>query len=402
MPNLRFHKYLPLALIYFFINVPPFFPSGLLVTRILSPAFYFWLLLKHRRFVIEGFLVVMFPFAFANAIQGMKISDFVPSFLLFFTVYITVYTFAVAVNEMRNLDHLIRTLIWLNLILAIIGLAVRFTHYVTFMWMTPEDSSSTTLRFKGFTSEPSLYSTLLTPLFLYSYWLVARKRNWYTVCLFLATSLPLLMSLSYGTIGGLTISLLTVYLVGGRGFTRYKWILAIGVVAAVGYLALPSSNPIKARVVNMITGNDGSEQIRTSASYLAAYGEAKSKDIWFGAGLGETKDIGRTYMNWDISSSNPHLASAIAETFGEMGILGLALRFFLEFFFFFRTKPYKDPYRLSLFIWIFVFQFGGSFKDNLGEYVIWILAFSKSAGFFSTPEPAAEAELPMGIVPQLT
>ncbi|MGC2636770.1 MAG: hypothetical protein WA294_06305 [Acidobacteriaceae bacterium] len=404
MRSIRYHKYLPLAFIAFFVNGPAFFPTGLLVTSILSPLLYFWLLAKRRRFVLEMFLVAVFPFALANMIQGMKLRIFAPSFLLLLTVYVTTYAFAVAVQEMRNLHQLLRTLIWINLGLAIVGLGVRFTSVYSLMWSTPQDTTSKTIRFRGFSSEASLYSTLLLPLMLFSYWRFVRRRTRSNFFLLMATIIPLFMSLSYGVIGGIAIALTIVYLAGGKGLARYKWVGLTLLVLVAGYVALPKTNPIRKRAIDMLTGTDSSEYLRTTASYIAGYREAKSRDLWFGIGLGETKDVGLSYITWSRQSGSTHFPCVIAETLGELGIVGLAFRFFLEFYFFFRTKTYSDPYRLSLFIAIFMIQFGGSFKDNLAEYMVWILAFSRSAGVSSEPEPVlakTETEPYLQTAPQL-
>lgn len=405
MRSIRYHKYLPLAFIAFFVNGPAFFPTGLLVTSILSPLLYFWLLAKRRRFVLEMFLVAVFPFALANMIQGMKLRIFAPSFLMLLTVYVTTYAFAVAVQEMRNLHQLLRTLIWINLGLAIVGLAVRFTPVYSLMWATPQDTSTRTIRYRGFSSEASLYSTLLLPLMLYSYWQFVRRRTRSNFFLLMATAIPLFMSLSYGIIGGIAIALIVVYLAGGKGVSRFKWVALTLLVLSIGYIALPKTNPIRKRAINMFSGSDTSEYLRTTASYIAGYREANSRDIWFGIGLGETKDVGLSYITWSRQSGSTHFPCVMAETLGELGIIGLTFRFLLEFYFFFRTKTYSDPYRLSLFVAIFVFQFGGSFKDNLAEYMVWILAFSENAGFVPIPVPESEPadeERYLHTVPQLT
>lgn len=405
MRSIRYHKYLPLASIAFFVNGPAFFPTGLLFTSLLSPFLYFWLLAKRRRFVLEMFFVALFPFALANAIQGMKIRIFLPSFLLLMTVYVTTYAFAVAIQDLRNLHQLFRTLIWINLGLAIVGLAVRFTPVYSLMWATPQDESSKTIRYRGFSSEASLYSTLLLPLMLYSYWTFVRRRTRSNFILLLATAIPLFMSLSYGVIGGIAIALIIVYLAGGKGVARYKWVAATLLVLCAGYFVLPQTNPIRKRAVNMLTGSDASEYLRTTTSYIAGYREANSKDIWFGIGLGETKDVGLTYITWNHQSGSTHFPCVVAETLGELGIIGLTMRFLLEFYFFFRTRTYSDPYRLSLFIANFVLQFGGSFKDNLAEYMVWILAFSRSADLPAEAEPVratAEGEQFLQTLPQLT
>jgi hypothetical protein len=53
------------------------------------------------------------------------------------------------------------------------------------------------------------------------------------------------------------------------------------------------------------------------------------------------------------------------------------LRLGLEIWLFFRTGVRYNYYRLSLFLFIFIYQFTGSFIMNIAEYVCWAMAFKK-------------------------
>jgi hypothetical protein len=70
------------------------------------------------------------------------------------------------------------------------------------------------------------------------------------------------------------------------------------------------------------------------------------------------------------------LSSTVAETFATFGLTGLFLRFGAEIYLFFKTRVYTNYYRLALFIFIFIYQFTGSYLMNIAEYVVWVLAFS--------------------------
>jgi hypothetical protein len=76
---------------------------------------------------------------------------------------------------------------------------------------------------------------------------------------------------------------------------------------------------------------------------------------------------------WD---NGGRLPCAIAETMAQFGFVGVAVRLGLEVSFFYHTRVWKNYFRLALFIYIFVYQFTGSYLTNIAEYVIWILAFS--------------------------
>ncbi len=40
------------------------------------------------------------------------------------------------------------------------------------------------------------------------------------------------------------------------------------------------------------------------------------------------------------------------------------------------TKVWRNYYRLLLFVFVFIYQFTGSFITNIAEYVIWIMVFT--------------------------
>ncbi len=92
-------------------------------------------------------------------------------------------------------------------------------------------------------------------------------------------------------------------------------------------------------------------------------------------GLGQLKLLGveiwNKFYNTVFDTNQITIPNAVAETFAIYGIAGLLIRFGLEWYFFFRTKPYTNYYRLGLFIFIFIYQFTGSFLFNIAEYVIW-------------------------------
>jgi hypothetical protein len=100
---------------------------------------------------------------------------------------------------------------------------------------------------------------------------------------------------------------------------------------------------------------------------------------WWGVGLGQIKIIGADVIrDYYLYGRNfiVRIPNAVAETFAIFGWIGVGLRIFIEIFFFFHTKVWRNYYRLWLFLFIFIYQFTGSFITNIAEYVIWILAFT--------------------------
>jgi hypothetical protein len=133
------------------------------------------------------------------------------------------------------------------------------------------------------------------------------------------------------------------------------------------------------RIGNILGGKDSSGKGRTSDAFVLANKLLHEKNEYWGIGTGQIKIIGEDiirgyylYLN-DVAVAIPN---AVAETWAIFGWVGLTLRLFIEVFLFFYTRVWTNYYRLLLFLFIFIYQFTGSFVTNVAEYVVWILAFT--------------------------
>ena len=104
------------------------------------------------------------------------------------------------------------------------------------------------------------------------------------------------------------------------------------------------------------------------------------KSLYWGVGPGQLKLIGRDYIiqyyNYSSIPGTIRIPNAVAETLNIFGLAGLVIRFLAIGYLFFKTKVWDNYYRLLLFLFIFIYQFTGSFLFNIAEYILWILAFS--------------------------
>jgi hypothetical protein len=68
----------------------------------------------------------------------------------------------------------------------------------------------------------------------------------------------------------------------------------------------------------------------------------------------------------------------MGEMLATYGLYGFLLKLFFEIFFFIRLKVYNNLFSLCLFIFIFIYQFTGSFVMNAAELGIWALVFGNT------------------------
>lgn len=391
MANLtRINKYLPFAILYFFLN-SVFLPFGLLYTTILTPLFLVWLYKQNRIKYGWIFFVLTIPFVYIHYRQGIDPYYYFKSYVLLFTVFVFILTMIRFLQITTSLRKIFRQLLTINFFLVCIACILFFIPGLRgLMWSVYDVSTGLTKfpRLSMFTYEPSYYSTLLMPLAFYYYLKIIFFKYPNAGYVFFMVSFPLIISFSLGAILGLTISLGILFFPDIRSFLMKKnvalYVMTVGffIIAAsiIIYFIYPK-NPLYLRIGNIFTGKDTSFKGRASDSFRLAWMVAQEKSIYFGIGLGQLKLIGTNiwndFYNTVFNINSITIPNAVAETFAIYGICGLIIRFSFEWYFFFRTRTYSNYYRLGLFIFIFIYQFTGSYFFNVAEYTIWALAFSQ-------------------------
>ena len=169
--NIRINKYLPVALLYFFLN-SFLLPSGLLYTAILTPLFLLWLYQYKTFKKIWLFFAFLIPFACIHFINGVEARYYFISSALFFTVFIFALCFYQFLKICITLRSIFRKVLIINFILVIIACVVFFIPSLRdIFWITSSVSSGLEKlpRLKLLTYEPSYYSILLVPIAIYYY-----------------------------------------------------------------------------------------------------------------------------------------------------------------------------------------------------------------------------------------
>ncbi len=374
---LSIHAYLPAAAFYFFFNGVGL-PQGLFYSTLLSPLLFLWLYLKGRHWLTARFLLFLSPFFLAHLIIGI-VSPlyYLRSLFLLWTTYITVYAFAWALLRCRRLARLFDELITLNLCFAMFAAIGFFTPLQSFLWHDDSNSvagASHLLRLKLLVSEPSVYANLMLPLLIFAALRLLRESTMRNILFLIMVAFPFLLCQSFGglsmCLAGLGISVMTSY----RRFLKRPKNLAIlaCLVIAIGAL-LATHNPIADRVMQVLTGGDSSTKSRTIFSFIVAYTVASGKSLWWGVGLGQAKLFDVSDLG--IGFTTGVIPNAVAGTFAELGLFGVAARFAAELYLFFKTRVYLNSFRLAMFVIAFITQLTGSHLMDVQQYLMWCFAF---------------------------
>jgi hypothetical protein len=375
---LTVHKYLPVAVLYFFLNSAGL-TSGLFYTTMLSPFLFLWLFLEGKRWLTFKFLACLSPFIVAHALLGIDSSFYYArSAFLLWTTYITVYAFCWALLSCRNIDRLFEQIIVMNFAAAMTALVLMPTSLGDLLWI--DDSkvnpgAAHNLRLKLFTLEPSVYAGLMAPLLIFAALRLFQKQGKRQALYLAMIAIPFLLCQSFGglsmSLAGLGVALLVTF----RHLFRQKrtlLILTLGIALVVVLLAIP--NPISRRVMQVASGSDSSTNSRTILSFVVAYSVAAAKSLWWGTGLGQAKlvDVSSLGVGFTVGI----IPNAVAGTFAELGIIGVLVRFGVEFYLFFRTRVFTNPFRLAMFVIAFISQLTGSYLMDVQEYLMWCFAFA--------------------------
>lgn len=383
------NKYLPFAFLYFFLN-SLFLPLGLLYTSILAPFLLIWLYANKYLRAFWIYLVISLAFACIHLTNGVDMKAYAISFLLFSATIIFAICFHLFLRKVDSLGSIYKELLLWNFLLTLVAIALFFVPGASdIFWydnvITP--GAESVKRLKMFTYEASYYSTLFVPIALYYYlkMLLFKLRSAWLIILMV--TLPLILSFSMGVIFGISLAIGFVFLSDIKLFflkrKTPKYIVVTGIfflLLLILLLKIAPENIFFTRIANIFGGHDTSFKGRTTDSFYIAWLIAQKKSLLFGCGLGQIKILGpdvlSVFYQGHYTVANTTIPNSSAETLAIYGIFGFVIRLSLEIYFFFKTKVYTNYYRLSLFLFIFIYQFTGSFINNVAEYVIWVLAFT--------------------------
>ncbi|MFI5186233.1 MAG: hypothetical protein ACHQF0_05880 [Chitinophagales bacterium] len=386
---MKINKYFPFAFVYFFVNSLAL-PLGITYTAILAPFFYVWILLTRKKEIIFPFIALLSPFIIVQLLYGDIVRKvYFNSLLNLMLVYIFCQSVYIFLRNCRDIEKIFRKLLIINFLFCLGAIILYFTPWYQVMWIEQNltEGVENFRRLKLFTYEASYYATLFVPLFcfyiLQYFFRQNTIRGWF---LLLMLFLPYVLSFSFGVIAALFVSGALVYILYFRPLTKKRRILNAIIFTATFLLLAVSiiyfffrDSFFVVRLVNIFSGNDTSGKGRTSDAFFLANKLLQRRNEFWGIGLGQIKIIGETLLRKYYMYGGKFLATipnAAAETLAIFGWAGLVLRVFLEIFFFFRTRVWTNYYRLWLFLFMFIYQFTGSFITNVAEYVIWILAFT--------------------------
>ncbi|MFZ4520515.1 MAG: hypothetical protein ACOYNC_02350 [Bacteroidales bacterium] len=383
-----YHMLVYLA-IYFFCN-SILLPEGLLYTTLLSPVMLYFIY-KHREVAPHPawFLLLLVPVPF-QWINGVDPRTYLVSTALVFTAAVFLFTSAtLLVYYKKDLHDLFKAILIINVLLTAAALLILpFSAIRGWLWYTVPLSAGieTFPRLNLLTYEPSYYSLIMFPVFLYFLYRVLFEKEKHPLLIALACMIPLILSLSFGVIGTAVIAFAFTLVVFRKHLpAMYHRVFFYGglmmLVILAGTIITWSGNPIILRLENILQGKDTSAMGRLVYSFMFAKELAMQHSLLFGIGPGQIKILAHDlivnhYQYQGAIAETVRIPNAMAEMLATYGIYGFALKLFIEIWFFIRCRIYANIFAFTLFMFLFIYQFTGSFIVNVAELGAWALIFS--------------------------
>jgi len=378
-----------LAILIFFFNTF-LLPEGLTVVLLLTPV---WCYLLYQQNKISDSVMLLIPllvYGVIHILGGVVLSYYFISLAMICALVFFIMAFYSFVNNPEvQWDFVFRDIAIINFFFAVASIPMLYIPVLKPMvwYLAPVSRGIVALpRLKLFTSEASHYSFLLAPIAIYFYSRVLFFKTRSAFFTLFIITLPLILSFSLGVLIALLVTgLLIVCIYFRRIFSvpgnRVIFFSVIGLLGILTILCVIfPGNPLLVRIHNIINGDDTSFRGRTYEAFILAHKIIADKSFWWGIGPGQLKVVGRSiiiqYYTYTNAPAVVRIPNACAETIVYFGYIGFAIRTITELFLFFKTRVFANPFRMWLFLFVFIYQFTGSYITNVSEYLIWIFAFS--------------------------
>jgi len=376
------------AIIYFFFN-SFLLPHGLLYSSLLTPVMLYFLFkeTKIRCLILGGaFLLLPLPFHFY---QGVETGSYLISVAMVFSILILFFaSYNLVLYKEETMVKIFKKVLILNGFFVLMALLVLpFENIRELLWYNEIITKGLQVipRLKLFTYEASFYSFIMMPVFLFFMLRILNGFEKHAMIIGLSILLSLLLSLSFGVIACLLLSLFIAMLfywkLSNAFYKRFVFISSTAFIAILVILAFVwPENPIYFRINNILNGQDTSAMGRLIYSFMFARDLILQYSPVFGIGPGQIKIVAHDmivnhYQYQGNIAEIVRIPNSMAEMLAVYGLYGFFVKLFAEIYFFFRFRLYQNTYSFILFLFLFIYQFTGSFISNAAEVVGWAFVF---------------------------
>jgi hypothetical protein len=395
---------LPFVVLYFTAN-NFLLPHGLLYTTLLTPVFLYWLFKSTGlQSLLKWTILLLIPIPF-HLFGGVELKSYLVSSTLVITAWIFLFTALNAVSSMgEGIQKAFKVILLINSVFIVLAFFILpFDPLRDLMWysipISPDIPGFPRLKLLSY--ESSHYALLLTPVFLFFILKAMTGKSRRPLFVLAAAVLPLLLSLSFGVIAALLIALLVGSIAYHRYLPRYYYRFSFYtlVIFSLGGLLLFvfwPDNPVFARIGNILSGTDTSAKGRLHDSFMFAYDLIRNGKLIMGIGPGQIKvlahDLIINYYKYTGEFAEiVRIPNSMAEMLATYGFYGFLLKLFFLIYFFIKLRIYNNFFTLVLFLFLFIYQFTGSFIVNIAEMGTWAIIYQSRLKLFDHDQLAVQS-----------
>lgn len=370
------------------------------ITLLLTP-FLLWMNIKNYGvkwlFVFFGIVGLHLTLTYAQLISPI---DYIKStMVLFGQVNLALVVFAELKTNPSSFERAfpwILSIALLMAIVAVLGFNIELIHPL--FWYDKSISSGIQFpRLKLLNYEPSFLSMWLFLFWVWSLYGRMKSRNQRYVLGLITTSILLVMSFSMGAIaiGGASVMIaLFLYWHTFQTWANSKSMLRYGLILGAAFLVVLfvfPNNPFTHRIINIFEGGDTSVKGRTIESFMLAKRALIENKAFWGLGLGQIKYVAKDlivnyYQYTGEIAQTVRIPNSAAECLATFGPVGLLLKIGTELYLAKRLKVYKNVFSMTLFLFIFCYQFAGSYLTSYLEFTLFAIAFASPLNQFDCNE----------------
>jgi hypothetical protein len=376
------------GIIYFFLN-SFLLPHGLLFTTLLVPVMIYFLFREKKMGQVLIWSLLLFIPMYFQIFEFTDIRSYIISTMMVFSVYILFFaSFYIMKNNEKSIELIFKKTLIINGFLVLVALLILPVGPIrSWLWYTEIITKGLEQipRLKLLTYEASYYAFIMMPVFLYYILKILNGQQKHAMIISLSILASFLLSFSFGVIGALIIAFLFVVIVYWKKSNVFlRRFVILGGVSFVSIIAIIMivwpENPIYFRINNIIKGEDTSAMGRLLYSFMFAKDLVFRYNPIFGIGPGQVKIIAHDmivnhYQYHGSLAEIVRIPNSMAEMLATYGFFGFLLKLFLQIYFFFKWKIFRNLYAFILFLFMFIYQFTGSFITNAAEIVNWAIVF---------------------------
>lgn len=324
--------------------------------------------------VVWLYFLISLPFMFFHFSNGVEVGSYLKSYLGSVFILFTSVGLAIYFSRLGDLDwYFKRTAVAFFLIFCVSTMSFVVTSNVDVLggWYDHDYAMNSNInRYGGYMYEASHYALVVAPVFFYFVNRVLTRYTHTDLLHLLLTTVPLLATYSLGFWFTFFIALLLAMLIGG-GKMRGRAISFIIALTFIMSVAVFSSVEIHDRVIDVLSFEDSSVNVRTFNAYTLATMIAERKSYIWGAGIGQIKEVGYSiimdFYKFSAAVDTVDIPSSSAEMLATFGALGFIIKTAILIFLYIKGRVYRHQYSNLLFIFMFIYQYYGSFMISTIE-----------------------------------